>query len=409
LSGPVITVIGGGVSVAKLCQALAQRPGLPPSEIRLVARRYDRLCVIAAACQRIFDSAGPDWDVRAIRSVEDACVGADIIVLLIREGGLTARAHDESFPRAFGLTGDEGLGAGGIANALRTIPELRRLTEIMARSAPGARVLNMIAPLGVTTRLLLDHGINAIGVCELPLTTERKLRASPRFADTTIRYAGFNHWGWFWAEDESAADLLGVAVETGLANRDTVDAFGAVPLRYYYEIFDPNTAERLGFRRSPTRAIELSLLGERIFSAFKNNAEDLLSAFAERPTPWFNEALVPIIAAFTAGDTYEGFANVRNEHHLTMVSKDVVVETRAKITGGAIEDISGGDPPARVASFLAGVGKSEEFVYRAATTSTLDEQFLAVASALEALGLQGNSSREELAKEIVRASCVKGD
>ena len=67
---------------------------------------------------------------------------------MIRVGGLAARQADEDLSRRFGVPGDEGLGPGGAANALRTLPVLAELAADLRRVAPGATVLNLVSPLG---------------------------------------------------------------------------------------------------------------------------------------------------------------------------------------------------------------------------------------------------------------------
>ncbi|HEX4275967.1 MAG TPA: hypothetical protein VHZ74_11470 [Bryobacteraceae bacterium] len=404
-----IAIVGGGVFVAKLCQTLAAHPASMPGEIRLIARRYDRLLVIAGECQRIVDGIVPGWKVRAVPAIADGCAGASAIVLLLRQGGLPARALDESFPRAFGLTGDEGLGPGGMANALRTVPALRTIAEAIARTAPDAWILNMVAPLGVTTRCLLDLGLRAIGVCELPAVSERRLVAAGlRLA--ALHYAGFNHLGWFWADGDGAAELARASVEAGLADRDTVAEFGAVPLRYYYEMFSPEKAERLGFRRSPTRAGDLIAISERIFASFQVPADGARPVFGERPTPWFDEALTPILMALMQGGTNSGFANVRNNHSLPMAPRDAVAELRVRISGNVLETYETGEPPARVAAFLAAAGRSEELVYRGAVAGNANLQRQAIASAIEALPLPPvRGTHQDLVNEIIRAGSTNVD
>ncbi|HWF10064.1 MAG TPA: hypothetical protein VG297_16465 [Bryobacteraceae bacterium] len=410
MNSGAIAIVGGGVFVAKLCQALAAHSAFVPGEIRLIARRYDRLSVIAAECQRIVDRIAPGWKVRAVPSLADGCAGAAAIILLLRQGGLRARALDESFPRAFGLTGDEGLGPGGMANALRTIPALQTIAEAIARTAPEAWILNMVAPLGVTTRCLLDFGLRAIGVCELPAVTETRLRAACRLPPTALHYAGFNHWGWFWTDSNSSAELARASVEAGLADPETVAVFGAIPLRYYYEAFLPGKAEALGFRRSPTRASDLIAISERIFEAFVVRTGDALSLFGERPTPWFDDALIPILAALTAGGAYTGFVNARNRCCLPMVPPDAVIELRVRLSGNVLEKCEIGTPPQGVAAFLADVGRSEEFVYRAATADKASLQTRAIASALEALPLPPLRGKlQDLVNEITRAGSVNWD
>ncbi len=66
---------------------------------------------------------------RPAASAVEASSGADVIVLMIRVGGLAARRDDEDLSRRFGMPGDEGLGPGGAANALRTLPVLAELAD----------------------------------------------------------------------------------------------------------------------------------------------------------------------------------------------------------------------------------------------------------------------------------------
>jgi 6-phospho-beta-glucosidase len=171
---PVLTIIGGGVWVAALVEQLVVTIKEQALEIRLVARDFDRLGVIADYCRRISISRA-NWRILT-QTLDAALDGVDICVLLLRVGGLAARELDENFPRRFGLVGDEGLGPGGYANALRTLPTMSTIARKLAVASPDVIAINLVAPLGMTTRVLLEQGLNAVGLCELPITTERALR-----------------------------------------------------------------------------------------------------------------------------------------------------------------------------------------------------------------------------------------
>jgi 6-phospho-beta-glucosidase len=400
-----ITIVGGGVFVASLCQLLAATPGIEPKAIRLVARRYDRLRVIAESCQRILQKAGYGWTVTAFPSLNEACSGADMIVLMLRAGGFEARSRDESFPRAFGLPGDEGLGPGGISNALRTTMCLAPIADAIARSAPSALVLNLVAPLGVTTRYLLERGLDVIGLCELPATTERRLATAASYSGMKLHYAGFNHLGFFWPDTATAAVLADTSVESGLTDRETVEHFEAVPLRYYFEIFAPMKAEVLGFRRSATRARDLQNLSEEVFAAM-SRGEDPGECLSARLTPWFDHVVMPFFASHPEVE-YEGFANVRNGARFSMLPADVVVELRVKIKCAATETCVPSEPPARVSAFLSAVGQSEDLVYRACMTEDQNERACLVRDALRCLPITRLPERLDLlVEEIVRAAGV---
>ena len=172
-----VTVIGGGVHAVGLLEALVAADDLPDLDLRLVARREDRLGVIGRHAALVLQGVRPEWSVRWTTDLADGVGGADVVVPLVRIGGSAARDHDERFPTAFGLVGDEGIGPGGMANAWRTLPPLRSMAAVIAARAPGALVANLMAPLGVTTRALADAGLDCMGVCELPIVVLDRLLA----------------------------------------------------------------------------------------------------------------------------------------------------------------------------------------------------------------------------------------
>ncbi|MCC6555612.1 MAG: hypothetical protein IT372_21835 [Polyangiaceae bacterium] len=403
-----IVVAGGGAFAPALCEALARAPGMPPLDVRLVARRAGRLAVIAAHAARIVSPIRPDFRVTAAASFDAALPGAAAVILMIRALGPRARDHDERFPRAFGLVGDEGLGPGGIANAFRTLPVLEGLAAAIHARAPAARVLNLVAPLGITTRLLLDAGLDAAGLCELPLVTlEAFARATAPVnamsapvsspGDVGLHYAGLNHLGWFWqagrgtepdtetepeseteSESESESEsvtgtgaigrrVLDRAARAGLVDADVLARFGAAPLHYYYDVFDPAAARRLGRARDPGRARRLEALSDRLVAHYVEAPGAPAPAAAERPTPWLDRALAPALAALLAGAPHRGFANIRNGGLIPELPPDVVVELPAEIgPAGFRPHRPGAALPPAVARFLVAAARAEYLAYRAA-------------------------------------------
>jgi 6-phospho-beta-glucosidase len=371
----VITVVGGGAFTPQLCEALARTVELPELELRLSARRPDRLGAIASHSAARVARAQPGWSVRAADSLEAAVAGAAIVVLLIRVGGLEARAWDETFPRQFGLAGDEGLGPGGIANAWRTVPELSRISGTLRRIAPEAKVLNLMAPLGITTRLLLDQGLDALGLCELPLLTLETwlARARKLATETTWEYAGLNHLGWFWnfrsGDDDILLRLAGLRPQPGDAaplDRATLERYQAAPLRYFYQIFETETARRLGLERPPGRARQLMTLSDELVTQFARAPGLETPQAGTRPTPWLDRAVAPITAALLGGPTHAGFANLLNKGKIPELPTDLVVEVPATFGSGGVRPEKAGPLPSRVSHFLTKAGYAEALSFRAA-------------------------------------------
>jgi 6-phospho-beta-glucosidase len=375
VGGPSIAIVGGGVFAPRLCEVVSQ--ALPPEgTLRLFARRPDRLARIAAyASGRVRRG----WSAVAARSLAECVDGAQAVILLVRVGGLEARAHDEQFPERFGLVGDEGLGPGGFANAFRTAPALAELAATLRSRCPRALVCNLVAPLGLTTRLLVDEGLDAVGVCELPAVTLGDL-AGGDVERVSFEYVGLNHLGWFWNLRRDGQDLLPDAAARGLVDDRVLARFGAAPLRYYYEVFDRVAGQRLGHVRRTGRAQALMQLADRALDAFSSGAADD-AVHAERPTPWFDRALVPLLAARWGGAPYRGFLDIANAGGATVpwLPAGGVVEVAVHATTSLTVTRPGECPPA-VRSFLRAIAEAEALAYRAARSSDAATLGLAMAA-----------------------------
>ncbi|HWM84699.1 MAG TPA: hypothetical protein VNO33_02650 [Kofleriaceae bacterium] len=383
-----VAVLGGGAYAARLAEVIAAEPELPAIELRLHARDRDRLEVIAAHADGRMQALGAPHRVRASLDLDQALDGAAAVVLLVRVGGLAARDHDETFPARFGLAGDEGVGVGGMANAWRTLPVLDSIADRIAARAPAAHVLNMIAPLGVTTRLLAERGLRVAGHCELPVVTLDRWRAWA--GDAVVAYAGLNHLGFFWCPDGTVLDhpVLRAPVEHGELPADLVLRLGAAPLHYYVEVFEPEVARRLGRARAPGRARALAGLQEELVRRFRDQPGAEAPELARRPTPWFDTALVPALRAALGGRPYRGALDIVNGGALEEAPAAVVVELFGTFD---VDGVRAGAVPPRPPAVREMIGRlagAEDFLYWAARAH--DRELLA--GALDALPLASSPS-----------------
>ena len=370
-----IAIVGGGVYAPRLCEALARAIPATSARLTLSARDQSRLQVLAAHAGKRVAATKPHWSVSGAPSLDAALEGASLIILLARIGGFAARAWDEEFPRRYGLVGDEGLGPGGIANAWRTVPELDRIAAAIRSVAPDARILNLMAPLGITTRLLLDRGLTAVGLCELPVVTLQHwlARADAAPERTRWRYAGLNHLGWFWDVEADGRDLLRLLADSPELAREgfpiasaTLARFHAAPLRYYYQIFDPEARAQFGLERRPGRARELADLADTLLTRYAAEPGADQPEADRRPTPWLDLAVAPVAAAMLGGAEHESFVNLRNGSLLPELPADQIVELAARFTERAVQPVRPGPLPPEVAGFLRRIAEVEALAYEAA-------------------------------------------
>src|SRR5262249_57443472 len=81
---------------------------------------------------------------------------------------------DESWPVKWGWVGQETIGAGGFAKALRTVPVVLDIAaRARTRASSDAWLIDFTNPVGIVTRALLDAGHRAIGLCNVAIGFQR--------------------------------------------------------------------------------------------------------------------------------------------------------------------------------------------------------------------------------------------
>ncbi|MET9696374.1 6-phospho-beta-glucosidase [Streptomyces sp. NPDC006529] len=221
-------------------------------------------------------------EVSATKDLDEALRGADFVFSAIRVGGLDGRATDERVALAEGVLGQETVGAGGIAYGLRTVPVAREIARRIARTAPGAWVINFTNPAGLVTEAMAEElGERVIGICDSPVGLGRRIARllGARPEEAWIDYVGLNHLGWIrglrvGGRDELPRLLADTAAlesfeEGRLFGADWLRSLGAIPneyLHYYY------------FNRETVRAYQQA---ERTRGAFLRDQQRAFYAQAE--------------------------------------------------------------------------------------------------------------------------------
>lgn len=210
-----LTILGGGgFRVPLVYRALSRgRYAGLITDVTLYDADGDRL----AAMERVLASmpdGGDDESSSHVRSTAQrprvfattdlprALSGADVVFAAIRAGSTAGRVLDERIAMKHGLLGQETTGAGGLAYALRSIPQMIQLGRAIAQNAPNAWLINFTNPAGMVTEALQPLlGNRIIGICDSPISLVRRASAAagiPRARATLagVDYLGLNHLGW---------------------------------------------------------------------------------------------------------------------------------------------------------------------------------------------------------------------
>jgi 6-phospho-beta-glucosidase len=304
--------------------------------------------------------------VTVTQNLADALRGADFVFSAVRIGGTQGRIVDERTALELGVFGQETVGPGGLAYALRTVPFMVRLAETIRAVAPDAWVINFTNPAGIVTEAMRAVlGDRVVGICDTPIGLMRRAVAAtsdgaenvtldgtePRFD-----YVGLNHLGWLRSVTVGGQDImprllgsddaLETIEEARLMGFDWVRALGALPNEYlYYYYFTREATQRIR-SASATRGEFLDRQQTEFFAApvddplatwLRTRHERESSYMAEsRPADearhasdvggGYQRVALDLMAALATGRPATMILNVRNGGLVPQLPDDAVVE-----------------------------------------------------------------------------------
>ncbi|OKL53343.1 hypothetical protein BSZ39_10070 [Bowdeniella nasicola] len=243
---------GGGFRVPLIIHALSTSSrALRLSHITLIDTDTARLAAMQRVVADQLAASGLSIEISTTTDLADGLRGADVVFVAVRPGGTDGRVTDELTALAHDFLGQETVGVGGMAYALRTLPVARRIAAAIAEHAPDAWTINFTNPAGVITQAMREHlGRRVVGICDTPIGLLRRARTAlsiPTDADVRFDYLGLNHLGWLRSLSIDGTDRLPelLADEAALSQLEEgqligaqwVARLGALPneyLFYYY-------------------------------------------------------------------------------------------------------------------------------------------------------------------------------
>lgn len=339
-----IVVVGGGSTYTpELIDGIAQRfEKLPVRELVLVDPAADRLDLVGPLGQRMFLREGHPGTVRWTSDLVGALEGASFVLLQLRIGGQAARHTDETFPLECDCVGQETTGPGGMAKALRTVPEVLRIAEAVRKHAPDAWIVDFTNPVGIVTRALLQAGHRAVGLCNVAIGFQRMAAAALKVdpARISLDHVGLNHLTW-----ERAIRLDGNNVLPELLDRfpEAIEEKTQIPigfmremgfipsyyLRYYYQ---HNQVVRQ-LKTEESRATVVARVEEELLKLYADPALDTKpQQLQERGGAFYSEAAVDLISSLYSDKGDVQVVNLANQGLFPSLPDDAVIEVPATIT-----------------------------------------------------------------------------
>lgn len=429
-----LTLIGaGGFRTPVIYRALAAGE---------VATRYDevafydideaRLDRIGCVLDGISEELGATAPVTMTTRLEAAVDGADIVYCAVRAGGMAGRILDETAAIAQGVIGQETTGPGGITFALRTVPVVTSIAEVVARRAPNATFVNFTNPVGLVTEAVRRVlGDRVIGICDAPLDLCKRVAGAldREPEELWFDYFGINHLGWLRGVLDGGRDLLPGL----LADRDRLETFeegrlfgadwlrsvGMIPNEYLY-YYDFNAEALEAMKAGRVRSAFLEHQQAAFYAGHGSPAEalrDWRRTHAERESHYMEEAwtgredaMAGIVAARGPGDYGtlalslvdglhgDGYRvmilDVPNRSSLPFLDEEAIVEVPCIIGRGGVVPAAIGSVPLDAQGLILSVRAAERAAIDAALSGSRS-------MAVRALALHPLVPSVEVAKRIL--------
>lgn len=370
-----ITILGGSsVYAPEFLMSLIAR-NINVKEICLVGRPGRKLELVAKFCQRLVRRSGFPVTVIPSTDVGEAVVGAKYIINHIRVGGMQARMRDEMGPPKLGMFGDESLGAGGITNALRTLPVVLEQALRIEEVNPHATYINLSNPMGVVVEALLRYTkLNVIGACDMPGQCVRKvaeiLQQDPD--KLKVEYVGLNQMGWIQDIKFDGRSRMGHLLELLEERReedldyDLIELFRMVPTRnaaLYYRRAEVLKRQQAGaqFRSEILHEAEKQIL-KLYEDPHLNEVPDLTR---QRNALWYQETILPVIDALEGRKESTLILSVKNGSCIRDLPEDCCIEAAAHASPAGIVPKKTGSLPKFLRGLFLSMKESERLVIEA--------------------------------------------
>ena len=347
-----LAVIGGGSTYTpELIDGIIKRNSrLPITHIHLLDITLNRLEIVAAFASRMVKAAGIEIVITYGTDLDEAITGADFVVSQFRVGTQKARHKDELLGRKYDLVGQETVGVGGFAKALRTIPVAMTLAQRVQELSPNATFLNFTNPAGLITQCLISNfpNLNIIGLCNVPWNTRIEIANAmgSDFKKVEFDYVGLNHLSWVRGVKIEGSDVSAAALKAfrGLTidkakpgdspawTQGDIDTLAAIPnyyLLYYYQ-----TQSWINYQRThDTRASEVIKIEEELIEKFSNTElvakpEELM----KRGGAYYSDSAAELMADIHNDSGTTHIVNTLNQGAIPGIAYDSVIEIPAKIS-----------------------------------------------------------------------------
>jgi 6-phospho-beta-glucosidase len=384
-----VAVIGGGSTYTpELVKGFLDRTDIfPMTELWLMDIAPERLEIVGGFAQRMVAQRGSPFKVVLTTNQRDAVRDAQYVVTQLRVGMMPARRADEYLGMRHGLIGQETTGVGGMAKALRTVPVILNIANDMRKLSPNGLLVNFTNPAGLVTEALFRYApdVQAVGVCNVPITTSmRLLNGLEEQLGTTIspervslNTLGLNHLSWHrgFALDgeEMWPQIMQKTIEAQRAEEHpdwdvrTLESLQMMP-NYYLQYFY-YTDQKLASQKNwpPSRADEVMEVEAKLLEDYNNpDLHEPPADLMKRGGAYYSTLATQLLAAHAndSGETH--VVNVRQGGAVPGWPDDWVLEMPCRVDAQGVHPLPAEPLPPACFGLIAAVKAYELLTVEAA-------------------------------------------
>ena len=377
--GIVLAVIGGGSSYTpELVEGILKNAEeFPVRTLRLMDIDETKLNIVGSLVGRMIEKENLPVRLELTEDRRAALKDADFIVTQIRVGGIKARIRDEKIPLEFNVIGQETTGAGGFANALRTVPVMLDIAKDIEELSPEAWLINFTNPSGIVAEALLNYTrVKTVGLCNVPIGFINQFASmlEAKVEDILLDYVGLNHLSWVRKVYLKGKDVTDVVIDKLIKNlpdkeAESIKILGMIPngyLHYYYEKDDVLS----NLKTSPKTRGEVVLeIEEQLMKKYQDkNLREKPPELSQRGGAHYSDAAVFLMKSIYLDKKDIQIVNVKNNGAITDLSKDAVVEVPCIISGKGAIPLSCGNLEPAISGLTQTVKYYEQLTIEASIT-----------------------------------------
>ncbi len=377
--GIVLAVIGGGSSYTpELVEGILKNAEeFPVRTLRLMDIDEKKLDIVGSLVGRMIEKENLPIRLELTGDRRAALKDVEFIVTQIRVGGMKARIRDEKIPLEFNVIGQETTGAGGFANALRTVPVMLDIAKDIEELSPEAWLINFTNPSGIMTEALLNYTrVKTVGLCNVPIGFVNQFAnmLEAKAEDILLDYVGLNHLSWVRKVYLKGKDVTDIVIDKLVKNlpdeeAESVKILGMIPngyLHYYYD----KEGVLSNLKTSPKTRGEVVLeIEEQLMKKYQDkNLREKPPELSQRGGAHYSDAAVSLMESIYLDKKDIQIVNVKNNGAITDLSEDAVVEVPCIISGKGAIPLSCGNLESAIRGLTQTVKYYEQLTIEASIT-----------------------------------------